>query len=258
MKEIVKNDELFKNFRSQSIYNAVVTGGCSERGKWYLNYLIDNYGISYIKDNLNYIIDIDKVGTPITFDFKLKNYTFNSSDTGITFLYVLSLIKKNLLDNLDNLKIVELGCGFGALTKIYNDKYGFKEYNIIDLPYVNKLIEKYLNKYYDNDIMSKINFLTDKTIKNEKYDIFISYYAFTEINHSLKMFYFNKIIKNCNCGIIFGRILDKDKNNSINDDLLSEFKKYFSFVKVELDKPYGYNNKKRIQKKKPYILYFKK
>ena len=244
----------FKNFRRlQSLCNQVSGGNRGNRGNKYLNYLFKN-NKNIILDNLDKLIKHNTFGNPILYNFKFGNNILRMSDSIIPPLYLITKIKKyfNKIDN--NLKIMEIGCGFGINTVIFSDLIGFSKYYMIDVPIMLKLQEKYISHFnikniiyinpYDN--LNEINNL------NEEYDFFISDFAFTEFSKKLQLYYFNTIIKKCKKGIILGRInINKENINSyLNKDIYNLFLKYFKIF-YEINESYS-------KRGKSGIIYFEK
>jgi putative sugar O-methyltransferase len=94
--------------------------------------------------------------------------------------------------------IVEVGVGYGGQCKIIQDYHNIKSYTLVDLPEVLALAEKYLSKLnVKNTIFKPI----DK-LDSMEYDLFISNYAFTEIDREYQDVYADKLIKKSKHGYI--------------------------------------------------------
>jgi len=107
----------------------------------------------------------------------------------LRYIKVLSDLIK-IFGNLDGFKIAEVGGGYGGQCKIINDYFNIKSYHIVDLPEVNKLSKKYLEKLNVDNV--RVSCVEDLSI--DRYDLFISNYAYTELDRSLQNIYKANII----------------------------------------------------------------
>ena len=119
------------------------------------------------------------------------------SPSTLRYIKVLSDLIK-IFGNLDGFKIAEIGGGYGGQCKIINDYFNIKNYHIIDLPEVNLLSKKYLQKLNINNV----RFSTSKDLIPEDYDLVISNYAYTELDRELQDIYKLNIIDNSKNGYL--------------------------------------------------------
>jgi putative sugar O-methyltransferase len=169
------------------------------------------------KNNINLLNNIEKyktsdtIGSPAKYQYEIGEL----SPTTIRYIKVLGDLI-NQFDCLDNLDIVEIGCGYGGQAKIILDTFNVKSYTLIDLPPVLELTKKYLTSVGAD--MNKISFKTmDKLTDDKNYDLFISNYAFTECNKNVQSIYFDRVISKCKMGYITANFI----NSLFNLDYLT-------------------------------------
>jgi len=203
------NDQIFKTFRSNHKYTTILEHVNENEGNVYLD-IIKRVNPSLLS-NIEKYKSNDSAGSPIKFNYSVGIM----SPTTIRYIKVLSdLISQ--FGSLDNLDIVEIGCGYGGQAKVIMDTYNVKTYTLIDLKPVLELTKKYMESL--NMDMNKISFITMEELPNDKsYDLFISNYAFTECNKSIQLEYFDKVLSKSNKGYLTANFI----NNFFNLDYLT-------------------------------------
>ena len=184
--EIVENDELFKNFKSNPVYMGALEHVSYKQGEGYIEEI--NYDLPYIWNYLDKFTTNDKIGNPHIYYY--DSLKVEISPTTLRYIKVLCDLVYQF-GFLDNMNIVEIGCGYGGQCKIINDVFKPKSYTLIDLPEVLRLSDKYLKIF---DINTTLRYTDDES--EIPYDLCISNYAFTELDKKTQMFYVDKIIKN--------------------------------------------------------------
>ena len=208
--ELASYDEnTFNNFRNNIKYTTVLEHVTEDEGKIYLE-IIKNQNPTLLNNIEKYKTN-DIAGTPNKYNTEFGLI----SPTTIRYIKVLSDLVIQF-SNLDDIEIVEIGCGYGGQAKIIMDTFNVKHYTLIDLEPVLKLTKKYLESLNVNT--DKMSFITiDKLEKDKKYDLFISNYAYTECTKLVQMEYFNKVIKNSKMGYMTANFI----NNLFNLDFLT-------------------------------------
>lgn len=147
----------------------------------------------------------DSIGSPQTFLFgKWGQF----SPTTLRYIKVLSDLE-NIFGSLDGVRIVEIGAGYGGQAKILFDLFKIKKYVIYDLPVCLPVIHKYLNHFNITDIELR----SDPNIKvTEGFDLFISNYAYTELEAALQMLYKQNVIDFATRGYIAANFISKSWN----------------------------------------------
>jgi len=187
----VQYDDIFKIFKRAKEYRKVLEHVTEAQGKAYLD-AIEAHGqkllqyFSKFKKN-------DKLGGPYTFSYKVGRL----SPTTLRYIKVLMDLK-NYFGNLNDYHIVEIGAGYAGQCKIISDVFDVKSYFIIDLPVTVALIQKYLTRLDVKNVICT----TQGKIKERKYDLIISNYAFSECKKSVQDYYIEKVIYNSHRGYI--------------------------------------------------------
>jgi len=232
-----ENEKVFENFKSNPGYMPIVELGLEETSKY----------IPCLKRNANLILskieelrENDIYGHPVVYDFPLFG---KFSPTTIRY------IKQScdILSNFGSEKIsiiVELGGGYGGLSKTLENFINFEKYCIFDLAEPNALTQKYLSKFNLQDKISSHLFTNEVFFKDKEIDLFISNYAFSELPRLIQQAYIEKIIKKCKMFYIAYNTVSEnsefDKGMSFSDfcDKVREFD-----IKVECEQNGLSNNK---------------
>ena len=188
------NDFYFSFFKQNPDYTEILEHVSEDQGRLYKEHLDQNFP--------EYISKLDKFKENDLYGgTKLFNYDGigKISPTTLRYIKVLSDLKQ-LYGNLDNFNIVEIGVGYGGQCKIISDFFNIQNYYLVDLDESLNLSEKYLNKL--NVKNAKVIRPNDIVSLNQKFDLIISNYAFTEISKTIQEFYLNNIILKSNHGYI--------------------------------------------------------
>lgn len=205
--ELVKDDEIFKNFKSSAYYNAILEHVNYELGGEYYNQ-IQKLGKDTYEKYLNKFLDNDLIGNPIKYNYAgveisptTLRYIKNTVD-------LISIYKDQKIS-----KVVEVGCGYGGLCKTLSVVSNFNEYVNIDLPEALNVQKKYLSNF--PEINSRIKFIPCNQLQDiYDIDIFISNYALSELDIASQLDYYDKLIKNSKIVyIIYNFIIDNAQNN---------------------------------------------
>lgn len=204
------DDEVFKDFKRHPDCTAMLEHVSYETGLEY---------IEVIKKYFPYLLtvkidDNDSVGNPFVHDFGF----IKTSPSNFRYLKVVGDLV-NLCGTLDGLDIVEIGGGYGGQCKIIYDCFKPKSYTIIDHPSVLKLTNRYLDEF---DIYRKE--------KKGKYDLFISNYAFTEIDRKYQEEYKLKYIYNSKKGYITCNWFGVRPDNGMKKEEIKELKTQGHFI----------------------------
>lgn len=167
--------------------------------------------IEEIKKHSKYLIPLfskfctsDTMGNPELYEH--KDIRMNISPTTLRYIKILGDLT-NLFGSLENLNIVEIGCGYGGQCKIIHDYVTPKSYTLIDFPEVQKLSQKFLKRYGVIPILREI---TDSS--EIDYDLCISNFAFAELNRKDQDFYYRNIIKHSKAGYFICNIFGNSKD----------------------------------------------
>ena len=247
LKEVIKLDlssVLEKSWRRGDALNTAVSGrNVGNRGVKYFNYIVEK-NFNLLKNNINSIIETDKIGNPFVLNLNHNKFSLVCSDSVICGIFPLQkLLEYMNVDKLDNnLNVIEIGCGFGVQTKMFNDFYGFKSYTNVDLKCMLDLQKNFLDYFNINNVIYNDPENIETLAVKDQYDLLISDFAYTELSPEFKLFYFNEIIKKCKMGIILGRMditNESAGHNFINKKIYNLFKDTFRIVKYEKNSIYG-------------------
>jgi putative sugar O-methyltransferase len=190
-----ENEELFNNFKNNQNFTEILEHTTYEQGLGYISEIKKNQKINL--SLINKFKQNDEQGNPLTFEF--EEPFGNMSPSTIRYMKVLNDLI-DMFGSLDNMKIVEIGVGYGGQCKIIQDHFNVSEYCLVDLPETLSLTKKYLSKYnFEN-----LNFLDFTNLVDSKYDLVISNYAITECSQEIQDLYIEKIINKSKHGYITG------------------------------------------------------
>ena len=228
IKEAIKSQEKFNNFKKNNNYNLILEHSTFEEGLEYIK-CISRDNSDLIK-KINDLKQNDKIGNPNKYYY--PNLKINISPTTLRYIKVASDLKKFFGDI--NLNIVEIGCGYGGQFLILSKIFNIKSYLLIDLPIVNLLINKYLKCHQIKQTYKIKNFKEIKDSNN--YDLLISNYGFSELPIKIQIFYLNKIITKSKRGYL---TMNSGKKNSFfkNHLTLKEIRKYLPNIKIIPEEP---------------------
>ena len=192
--QAVKDQRSFDNFKRDYDYRKILEHVSEEQGAQYLKVLQSrNDGI--LEAGLNSVLLSDSVGNPIK--FKYQGFNHELSPTTLRYLKVTSDLKILFGENLGN--VAEIGCGYGGQALVNDQLLNVTFAHLFDLPFVNMLIDKYLNTqllrgaYRTNVINNTLP---------QDYDLVISNYAFSELPKVLQLAYIKKVISRSKHGYL--------------------------------------------------------
>lgn len=199
--ELASNDErAFASFRRDPVYRGVVETVTREAGSDYLNKILlqsKALSIYFKKFKKN-----DNLGDPQVFEYrygflKLKKIVF--SPTTLRYIKVLADLQ-DLFGSLNNMRIIEIGGGYGGQCAIISRAYRPALYAIVDLEPCLKLTRRYL----ESSGIHGVNYVSmgelDEAYFQEGFDLVISNYAFSELSRSVQDEYVSKIISGASRG----------------------------------------------------------
>jgi hypothetical protein len=240
-KKAIYDENVFNSFKSEEAYRSILEHVSYEQGLDYFKKIKSSF-----PEYINYINDFkqnDLFGGT-------KKYAYDNigevSPTTLRYIKVLSDLKK-LFGDLNGKNIIEIGVGYGGQCFVLNKYYNIKKYNLIDLPEVQGLSFKYLERLNVNT--HKIINVSELKNLNEEYDIVISNYAYSELDTELQDYYYDHIIKKSKMGYFtFNFVSDLFGIKSYNkQEIIEKFKDKNISIIEEL--PLTFNNN--------CIIYFK-
>lgn len=212
---------------------------------FYLEVINEKFNIS--NDDIYSFCKInDSIGNPIKYKLIDNNPISLTSIRYICHsLLILEYIKK--LD-IKNVKLVEVGCGYGGLMlalHFFQSKYdiNIEKYYMVDLKQPNKLQEKYFNSICElypntfNKNTMNIEFIESTNYGseiNEDNLFFISNYCFSEIHDIHQKGYIKNLLPKCQHGFLCWNNIDiynfsKDITYELEYPLTGDKNKYVYF-----------------------------
>lgn len=184
----INDTNIFSIFRNGQFdgYTSILEHIDYHGGLSYFNW-IKNKNLN-LEDNLFLAQKNDLIGNP-----KVYNYdSYSINPTTLRYLkYAIQI--KEIFGELPNANYIEVGAGYGGLTRIMNEFYNFNSINLFDLPEVLLLQEKYLSHYEIK--INKCNILENFEVPKDT--IFVSNYALSELNKETRKLYIDKILSKC-------------------------------------------------------------
>jgi len=200
--------KIFKNFRRNYDYQLILEHLSYNDGEKYLEEIRNNY--QFLFHHFDIFRLNDNVGNPKTYEY---NSIGKFSPTTLRYIKVLGDLIKHF-NNLNNIKICEIGVGYGGQCRIINSYFKPSKYTLVDIKPALMLAQTYLDNFV---IQSSLEYKTMNELEYANYDLLISNYAFTELARDVQEIYLNKVILNSKMGYI--------TYNDINPDYYRSFKK---------------------------------
>jgi methylase of polypeptide subunit release factors len=204
--------ELFNIFKRDPIYTRVLEHVSKTLGKLYLDVIKNDPDIF---DRIEAFKSNDIFGSPRVYDYPDVGFF---SPTTLRYVKVLVDLKK-YFHTVDELKICEIGVGYGGQCLVINSFYKPQKYTLIDISPALQLTKRYL----DNQIVhSSLEYKTMNELETREYDLIISNYAFSELNRSIQDVYLQRVILNSKMGYITYNEITPEEYNSYKANELIE------------------------------------
>lgn len=187
------DESVFKTFKSNPSYNVVLEHVSLLQGRGYL--LEISKELPRLLSHVKKFATNDHIGSPRT--YHMKEIGIDMSPTTLRYIKVLADLI-NIFGVIDNMRVVEIGVGYGGQCKIISDITELTSYTLVDLPEVLSLATKYLGVFGVKNVIAK----NPEDDMDDEYDLCISNYAFTEIDRHYQDIYAEKIIKHSTQGYI--------------------------------------------------------
>jgi hypothetical protein len=180
-----KNSEIFKKFRSARVMVEALDHVSIEQGNAYISEILKSrlWSEKFSKT----LVYIDTIGKPRKFRFRPYG-TF--SPTLIRYLKVYIDLEQNF-GSLKNLKVAEIGIGFGGQASLIGLVDKPLSYTCYDIPPVLELAQKFTNEL---EIPGNFTFIDGRNPKPSSPDLVISNYAFSELNREVQDQYLKHLV----------------------------------------------------------------
>lgn len=182
----------FNRFRRNPIYASIVETVTGDIGQKYYDYLA---GDKKIADNMDEFKKNDDWGGPIKIAYPNIG---EISPTTLRYAKVGYDLKK-YFPNLENMRICEIGVGYGGQCRIIDVLFKPSYYCLVDIQPALLLAQRYLGNYLMKAILA---FKTMNEIDEDSYDLCVSNYAFSELPRPIQDEYLRKVILRSRAGYI--------------------------------------------------------
>lgn len=188
-----QDDNFFKDFKRNSIYNMILEHLSFKQGKEYLQEIKTNSTkIGFTFQDWKNFHQNDKFGNPRKYSYEVLGRSVRLSPTTVRYVKVLQDILC-LYDVAKIRRISEIGVGYGGQARIILSKISnIINYNLVDIPEVLLLAKKFLSNFPEEE---KAFYIDGTQIGGViKSDLVISNYAFSELVREVQDIYLKNII----------------------------------------------------------------
>jgi hypothetical protein len=179
-----KYDSVFRVFRRCLAYRMILEGIPKPLGAAYLDAVrMDG---AWLLPKLPDFARNDRVGMPFVWRYDVGRFS------GATLRYVkVAMDLLNAFGNLEGLRIVEIGGGYGGQCRVLSELVRWHAYTILDLPEVVPLARRYLGAFGTPRVAcASVAQVADES----EYDVAISNYAFSELDRAAQDVYLRKVL----------------------------------------------------------------
>ena len=180
----IRNQKTFDNFKRIYSYREILEHVSKDQGHEYLE-ILKSRNDSILDKGLNSVLVSDNIGNPIKYIY--DGFQIPLSPTTLRYLKVTSDLQIMFGDELGH--VAEIGCGYGGQTLVNDQMLNVIDAKLFDLPFVNKLIEKYLNAHL---LRGAFNTASINQEIASNYSLVMSAYAFSELPKKLQCVYIDK------------------------------------------------------------------
>ena len=179
------------------MYNRVVEYMSPEFGSECFKFIL--YAANFSEDDWLFFLKNDSVGNPYISRFDCGDSMVIASPT--TLRYVKVLVDVLTLFDVEKIRTVtEIGIGYGGQCRILRKFLPIERYNLVDLPEVLALAEKFLTAL---NTTGDVRWLDGTHLyANAPCDLVISDYAFSELASPAQEVYLEKILSKARAGYV--------------------------------------------------------
>lgn len=203
-RQAVQDDEVFKTFKRHPAYRQVLEHVSPALGQRYYDQILQTN--PEILDR----IPEDSIGSPLKYDYDGRKL----SPTTLRYLGIYLDIKQ-FFGGLTDLRVAEIGAGYGGQFVVLDEFWYMKHYTTYDIPSACDLTKKYTSKVGVRTPLTTKPYLTDE---RPDYDFVMSNFAFTELFREDQERYIALVIRdtpmgfmivNTEQGLSFQEMLDR-------------------------------------------------
>jgi hypothetical protein len=194
VQKAVSDYETFRNFKRHPSYRSVLEHTTEEEGAKYLAILREEG--AHILAEIERLRANDGIGNPFTFVYPDIG---RISPSTLRYMKVASDLYRLFGGDLGE-KIAEIGVGYGGQTFVNDRVFAIRECHLFDLPPVLQLASRFLESFILSGSyrLSSLN----QHAGDERYDLVVSNYAFSEFPETLQRAYVAKILSKARRGYL--------------------------------------------------------
>lgn len=194
-----RREDIFKNFKRHPVYTRVVEYFSPEVGQKCFEHIIKNRSIELDENDWLFFLQNDLIGNPLIAEYNFDGQKVIGSPT--TLRYIKVLIDIISLFDVSKIKTVtEIGIGYGGQCRVLINALPIERYNLIDLPEVLALTEKFLTALNQTGDLRYID--GTHLYHDAPCDLFISDYAFSELAKPVQDMYIEKVLSKAKAGYV--------------------------------------------------------
>jgi hypothetical protein len=197
--QAVQDPVIFANFKQNPFFNLLWENFTAEEGAIWLRKLQEQS--PSLMEKWDQVRLLARIGGPRTYSYE-KIGTFSPATLR---LMAIAADIQNRVENLNGLRVVQIGAGYGGLCKILHDLGTFQSFTLVDLPEQLALAKKCLEQMG----IHGVRYATPEELSEENYDLAISDMAFAQFNRTYQKLFFEKALRQARFGYVLGRIFPK-------------------------------------------------
>jgi len=192
--DALKSQKKFDNFKMNKTYRGILEHVTKEQGSSYLE-ILHARNDQILENGLSTVLKSDSIGNPQKYSY--QGIKIPLSPTTLRYLKVASDLKLLFGNKLGC--VAEIGGGYGGQALVNDQLLDVSHVRIFDLPIVNELINRYLNSYLFHGAY-ETTFINNES--ENKYDLAISNYAFSELPETVQKIYIKKVLSQSSRGYL--------------------------------------------------------
>jgi putative sugar O-methyltransferase len=191
--EAARNSNTFIDFKQSPVFREVLEHVTFEQGIEYLRSTLKQ--TAHYESLMNQFQQNDRLGKPQVYHYGEYGLL---SPTTLRYIKVASDLQRQF-GSLDNMRIIEIGGGYGGQCLILSKLFNWKSYTMVELEGPKELCRKYL----DMNNVKNVTYLHPHEVSgNEEYDLVISNFTLSECFAPVQEDYFNNILLKSKHGYI--------------------------------------------------------
>jgi hypothetical protein len=197
---------VFATFRSDPRYTPILENLAIVHGRTCLDQIFQDPVVSAA---VPASVRGDTLGGPLQFRYKGIGHV---SPTTLRYLKVVADLRRHFGD-LSELRIVEIGIGYGGQCRALMSIAAIQSFDGIDLPEVILLAERFLRA--SGVDMRRVTLTNGRAPRSVSGDLFISNYAFSELHREAQELYMENVVQNCPRGYVTYNPIAQDSTGAM-------------------------------------------